>query len=125
MATILVADDAPSIRTLLRAILQPGHSVIEADDGEQALHFAIEHRPALAILDITMPGLSGIDVCRRIRETPDLRGTPVIIITANGTPTDRAAAAEAGANFFLTKPFSPAAITRLVATALGGKPAVA
>jgi CheY-like chemotaxis protein len=125
MATILVADDAPNIRTLLRVVLQPAHRVIEADDGEQALTRALAHRPALAILDITMPGLTGLDVCRRLRENPDLQAMPVIIITANGAPGDRATALEAGADYFLTKPFSPAVISELVTAALGDRTASA
>ena len=120
MATILVADDAPHIRRLLCAILQPGHDVIEADDGDEALRRAIAHRPALAILDVAMPGLTGLDVCRRFRQDPALQATPVIIITANGGPTDRGTALAAGANYFVTKPFSPALIVRLVAAALAG-----
>jgi two-component system phosphate regulon response regulator PhoB len=114
MLSILIADDAPSVRKLLRLILEPAHLVIEAGDGDQALRQLVDHRPDVAILDVTMPARTGLDVCRQIRQDPRLAGTGVIVITANGTPTDRAAALAAGADHFLPKPFSPASIVRLV-----------
>ena len=112
--SILVADDAPSVRKLLRLILEPAHIVIEAGDGDQALRQLIDHRPDLAILDVAMPAKTGLEVCRQIRQDPRLSGTGVIVITANGTPNDRAAALAAGADDFLPKPFSPGSIVRLV-----------
>jgi CheY-like chemotaxis protein len=114
MMSILVADDAPGVRKLLRMILEPGHEVIEAGDGEQALRQLTDHRPAIAILDISMPLQTGIDVCRKLRQDPRLAVTGVIVITANGTPLDRLAALDAGADYFLTKPFSPGVVVRLV-----------
>ena len=122
MMSILVADDAPSVRKLLRAILELRHTVIEAEDGRQALERLIEHRPAVAILDVTMPEMTGIEVCRQIREDPAFDETSVIIITANGTPTDRAAALAAGSNYFLAKPFSPTVVSRLVEAILARQP---
>src|SRR5215210_7988294 len=114
MLSILVADDAPSVRKLLRLILEPTYLVIEAGDGDHALRQLVDHRPDLAILDVAMPGRTGLDVCRQIRLDPRLAGTGVIVITANGTPTDREAALAAGADHFLPKPFSPGTIVRLV-----------
>jgi two-component system, OmpR family, phosphate regulon response regulator PhoB len=115
---ILVADDVPSVRKLLRMILEPAHVVIEAGDGDQALRQLIDHRPDVAILDVSMPERTGLDVCRQLRQDPRIAMTGVIVITANGTQTDRSAAIEAGADFFLTKPFSPGAITTLVESIL-------
>jgi CheY-like chemotaxis protein len=116
MMSILVADDAPGVRKLLRTILEPMHHVIEAADGGEALRRLGESRPHIVILDVMMPELSGIEVCRRLRQDPKLASTPVVMITANGTPTDRAAALDAGADYFLTKPFSPTVMLRLVDT---------
>jgi CheY-like chemotaxis protein len=116
MLSILIADDAPSVRKLLRLILEPTHLVIEAGDGDDALRQLHAHHPDLAILDVAMPARTGLDVCRQLRQDPRLSETGVIVITANGTPADRSAALAAGADHFLTKPFSPGSIVRLVET---------
>jgi CheY-like chemotaxis protein len=118
MTSILVADDAPSVRKLFQMILQPQYRMIEAGDGKEALRRIIDARPAVAILDVTMPEMSGLDLCRAIRHDPRISSTAVIIITANGSPADRAAALEAGADHFIAKPFSPTVILRLVETML-------
>ena len=114
MLSILVADDTPGVRKLLRLILEPSHLVIEAGDGDDALRQLHAHRPDLAILDVAMPARTGIDVCRQLRADPRLAATGVIVITANGTPADRSEALAAGADHFLTKPFSPSCVVRLV-----------
>lgn len=114
MVSILVADDAFGLRFLLRRVLEPPHQVIDAADGTQAMAEMIEHRPSIAILDVFMPGMSGFEVCRAIRKDPSLTSTGVIIMTANGGPTDRAEALEAGADYFLVKPFSPSRVMELV-----------
>ena len=114
MSSILVADDVPSVRKLLRLILEPTHLVIEAGDGDDALRQLIDHRPALAILDVGMPGRSGIEVCRALRGDPSLASTGVIVMTANGMEADRRAALAAGADHFVAKPFSPGRIVELV-----------
>jgi len=111
---ILVADDTPSVRRLLRLILEPKYEVVEAEDGNAALQKLLEYCPPVAILDVSMPGRSGLDVCRALRENPRLASTGVIVVTANGTPHDRSAAFEAGADYFLTKPFSPIEIVEHV-----------
>jgi CheY-like chemotaxis protein len=118
MMSILVADDAPGVRKLLRLILEPGHQIFEAADGGEAFRMLIEHQPRIAIIDISMPVQNGIEVCRQLRQDPRTAATGVIVITANGTPRDRAAALEAGADYFLTKPFSPGVIVRLVESLL-------
>jgi CheY-like chemotaxis protein len=114
MTNVLVADDAPSVRQLLRVILTPQYAVIEACDGTEALALLLQHQPPLAILDVSMPGQSGLDVCRALRSDPRTRDTGVLVITANGTPDDCANALAAGADAFLPKPFSPAAMLRAV-----------
>jgi CheY-like chemotaxis protein len=116
MMNILVADDAPSVRKLLRLILEPVHTVIEAEDGDDALRQLAAHRPDVAILDVSMPARTGLEVCRLLRSDPDpdLAATAVIVITANGVQTDRSMALAAGADHFLTKPFSPVSIVQVV-----------
>ena len=111
MATVLIADDDARIRLLLRSILRgEGHAVIEAADGDAGLAAVRAHRPAVAILDVQMPGPSGLEVCRAIRAAPDLAGTAVVIASADAA---EAHAAAAGAAAFLAKPFS---VQRLLAT---------
>jgi CheY-like chemotaxis protein len=118
MATVLIADDDARIRRLLHATLRGGgHDVLEATDGERALAAVRAHRPAVAVLDVQMPGRSGLDVCRTVRADPQLRGIGVVIVSATAVPDD---AERAGADAFLPKPFSP---LRLLATidALAGE----
>lgn len=106
---ILVADDEPHIRRILVAILESaGYSVREAHDGGEALEALEANQPPdFFLLDLMMPRASGIDVLGRIRSDPRHRRTPVIILTAKGQDADREAALGAGADDFVTKPFSP------------------
>jgi len=114
MTCVLVADDNPNVRQLLRVILAPDYDVLEACDGSEALALLLGHRPPLAILDIRMPGHTGLEVCRALRSDPRICDTRVLVITANGTPDDHAAALAAGADAFLPKPFSPTTMLRAV-----------
>jgi two-component system, OmpR family, alkaline phosphatase synthesis response regulator PhoP len=106
---ILIADDEPHIRRILATILEnAGYSVFQACDGREALEALEAARPPdFFLLDLMMPAASGMDVLERIRSHPRHRHTPVIILTAKGQDTDREAAMEAGADDFVTKPFSP------------------
>jgi CheY-like chemotaxis protein len=97
MAVVLVADEIKSVRYLLRLTIGRRHTVIEARDGDEALALLRQHRPDVAVLDVTMPARSGLQVCRLLRADPDLRGTGVIVMSANGC-TD--AAYQAGADRF-------------------------
>jgi DNA-binding response OmpR family regulator len=103
---VLIADDDADIRMLVRLRLErSGYTVVAANDGIQALALAAECDPDLAILDVSMPGLSGVEVTRLLREQrPTL---PVILLTAHANDTDVAEGASAGANAYVTKPFSP------------------
>ena len=105
-ATILVADDEPSARRLLRRILEPaGYRVIEAATGREAIALAEGERPDLLILDITMPDMDGVDICRRIKTDPATHLTPVIHITGLTTHEQRLRALTAGSDDFVGKPF--------------------
>jgi CheY-like chemotaxis protein len=105
MSRILVADDSVSLRMLVRRVLtMHGHEVVEADDGLRAREKLTDERPDLAIFDIVMPGLSGLDLCRLVRADPELRETGLIVISANLSEDDALAA---GADAFLGKPFRP------------------
>lgn len=105
MATILVVDDEPNIREVVGLYLQrEGHTVIEASDGEAAVRLARQHSPDLVVLDLMLPLLPGLEVCRRIQSE---RRTPVIMLTAKTEENDRIIGLGVGADDYMVKPFSP------------------
>jgi CheY-like chemotaxis protein len=104
-ATILVCDDDPSLRELVRAVLGPGYRFVEAADGTEALELARGLQPDLVVLDVMLPGLSGIEVLEAIRGDAALRDLKVVVITAwSHAEID---AEVAGADRFVAKPFDP------------------
>ncbi len=101
---ILVVDDEPQILRVMRASLPVrGYQVITASSGEEALDQVGKQVPDLIILDLVMPGLTGLDVCRRIRE---FSAVPIIVLSAKGSESDKVAALDLGADDYITKPFS-------------------
>ena len=118
---ILVADDSPVLRLLVRRTLD-GHEVFGAGTGDEALQLLATARPSVAILDLNMPGRTGLEVCRAIRRDPLQAATFVIVITANGEPDVEQRAFEAGADSFLAKPFSPRRLRELVDALASGSP---
>ncbi len=105
MARVLVVDDDPTVREVVVSYVRAhGHDVVEAVDGEQALAAMRTARADLVVLDLMLPGISGLEVCRRLREVDDV---PVIMLTALGSETDRVVGLEHGADDYVTKPFSP------------------
>lgn len=114
--TILIVDDEPAIRVLLDAALDgEGYRLLEAADGPSALETARTEHPDLVLLDIGLPGLSGLEVCRRLRDEAGTAGTPVLFLTGLGREAEEEAAATVGAQGVITKPFSPAALVKQVA----------
>ena len=104
-AIILVGDDDPSLRELIRAVLGPGYRFVEAADGREVLSVARDVRPDLIVLDVMLPGLSGIEVLDELRADDELSATPVVVITAwSHAEVD---AWSAGADRFVSKPFDP------------------
>jgi two-component system phosphate regulon response regulator PhoB len=115
MMTLLIADDEPAILDLVRFTLEdPQVRIVEASDGATALELAQQARPDVALLDVKMPRLSGLDVCRRLRELPECARTRVVLLTAAAQAQDRQRGLAAGADHYLTKPFSPLALLTLV-----------
>ena len=107
-ATILVVEDEPAILELVTACLRhAGHRVIAAETAEEAQRWVAETLPDLALLDWMLPGLSGIDLARRLRGAERTRDLPIIMLTARSEELDKVAGLEAGADDYLTKPFSP------------------
>jgi CheY-like chemotaxis protein len=114
VATILVADDLASIRRLFRFAL-PGHTLLEAATGDEALALLVRHRPDIAFLDIRMDGLSGDQVCRAVRADPAVAATRIVLMSAHARPDVDRDIAEAGADFFLRKPFIVSQLFALIA----------
>jgi len=115
MTTILIVDDEPPILDLVRFTLEDADvRVVEALDGAEALVLARRIKPDLVLLDVHMPKLNGLEVCRQLRLEPDLARMPIVMLTAAGQDADRARGREAGADEYLTKPFSPLALLALV-----------
>lgn len=105
---ILVADDTDSIRALFQKLLSAdGHEVITVEDGLQALSAVHRYRPDVVLLDVGMPGIDGIEVCRRLKSDPASRLTPVVLVTGLSDLSDRIKGIEAGADDFLSKPVHP------------------
>ena len=105
---ILVVDDEIYIVHILEfSLTMEGYSVLTASDGEEALKLIDSERPDLIVLDIMMPKIDGYEVCRRLRQDEQFTDLPVILLSAKGRPIDREAGLQAGANDYITKPFSP------------------
>jgi DNA-binding response OmpR family regulator len=102
---VLVVDDDPTVSDVVRRYLErAGFDVDKAADGPSALALAAERAPDLVVLDLMLPGMSGLEVCRRLRQTSDV---PVVMLTALGEESDRVVGFETGADDYVTKPFSP------------------
>jgi CheY-like chemotaxis protein len=113
--TILVCDDEDVLRALVRATLDLGeYRIVEARDGEESLELARRERPDLIVIDMMMPGKTGLEVVAELRRDADLANTPVIVLTARAQATDRDAAERAGVDRYLAKPFSPSALADTV-----------
>ena len=109
--TILVVDDEPFIcRSLTFVLRKDNYKVIEARNGEEALAAIREHKPDLVFLDVMMPKLNGFQVTQQVRSDPELAGVKIILLTAKGQECDREVGKTAGANDYMTKPFSPTKI---------------
>jgi DNA-binding response OmpR family regulator len=117
---VLVADDDPDILALVRFRLErDGYEVLSAPDGETALDLALARTPDLAVLDVMMPRLDGYEVTRRLREHGPTTTIPIILLTARVQEPDLERGFEAGADDYVTKPFSPQALGERVQAALG------
>ena len=117
--TVLIAGEESSMRLLVHATIESDdYLVLEAADGAQAWAMIQEQRPSLVLLDVQMPGRSGLDLLRSVRADPSLRGTRVILLTSKAQEGDVEAGLIAGADFYLTKPFSPLDLLTRVEEAL-------
>ncbi|MHB8589697.1 MAG: response regulator [Candidatus Dormibacteraceae bacterium] len=119
LRTVVIADDASSMRLLVHATIESDdHMVVEASDGTEAWAMIQKHKPSLVVLDVQMPGLSGLEVLRLVKADPGLKATRVILLTSKAQERDIEAGLIGGADFYLTKPFSPLDLLTRVEEAL-------
>jgi DNA-binding response OmpR family regulator len=121
---ILIVDDEPHLRMLIHQTLEEledeGVEILTAANGEEALATIQSEQPTLVFLDVMMPKLSGFDVCQRVKGTPGLAGTYIVLLTAKGQEFDRQRGVEVGANVYMTKPFDPDALLEKARDVLAG-----
>ncbi|MDO9454574.1 response regulator transcription factor [Nocardioides sp.] len=124
MARIVVADDDVDIRELVEFKLTTmGHDIVAVGDGAAAIEACRAQRPDLCVLDVMMPGVSGLDAIRLIRADPGLVDLPVILLTARAQESDVSTGFDSGADDYITKPFSPRELASRVEALLARGPA--
>jgi CheY-like chemotaxis protein len=114
--TILIVDDDASIRRLIATTLEDvsGYRLEEASDGDEAVVLALDALPEIVFLDLEMPRIDGIETCRRLRSEPRLADATIVMLTGDSGERAERSATAAGADLFLTKPFSPLHLLQLV-----------
>jgi two-component system cell cycle response regulator DivK len=116
---VLVVEDNPKNMRLIKMVLgNKGYSLLEATDGEEALAVAVEGRPDLIIMDIQLPKMNGLEVTRRLRQTPGFSQVPIIALTASAMEGDRDKIIEAGCDAYVSKPIDTRQLPEVVAEML-------
>ncbi len=119
IATVLVVEDAPSEMKLMSHYLQAeGFSVISAITGKEGLDKAIAQKPDVIVTDVVMPGISGFELCRKLKHTPETKEVPVVICSSKGQTIDRMWGMKQGAKAYLTKPYTRDELVEAVRTVL-------
>ena len=121
MARILIVDDSPSqLMSIRRVVEKLGHDALTAEDGASGVEAAKREIPDLVLMDVVMPNLNGFQATRSITREPTTRHIPVILVTTKDQDTDRVWGMRQGAKAYITKPFSEAELSALIAQYLGG-----
>ena len=119
MTTVLIADDEQTLRLLVSAtMMSDEYEVVEASDGDEAWQLLRQYRPQVALLDVQMPGRTGLELTQEIRADPELEKTFVVLLTSKAQQADIQAGLAAGADRYLTKPFSPLELLTIVEQAV-------
>ncbi len=119
MTKILIAEDERDIRELVTFSLQfGGFTVVEATNGAEAVELAQKELPALILMDVRMPKMTGYEACRQLKATPQLRDIPVVFLSAKGQESEIQTGLESGAEEYILKPFAPDELVRQVQTVL-------
>ena len=117
---ILIVEDNPQNMRLIRMVLRAkGYTLLEATNGEEALEMAISERPELIIMDIRLPKMTGLEVAKKLRESPAFSHTPIIAITAYAMSSDKERAIDSGCDAYLSKPINTRTLPGVVAEMLG------
>lgn len=116
---ILLVDDEPRMRRLLSLTLGDVFFLLEAGDGSEALRVARSEKPELVMLDVAMPGMDGLEICRRLKADPQTSAIPVVMVTGKDSQDDAQMGLEAGAEDYITKPFSPRTLLDKVTSIIG------
>lgn len=123
MPKILIVDDELHIRLLLmqtfEEVEEEGVELLTADNGESALRSIREKKPELVFLDVMMPKMNGFEVCKAVKDDPELKDVYIVMLTAKGQEFDKRMGKEVGADIYLTKPFNPDEIVRRAREVLG------
>jgi CheY-like chemotaxis protein len=115
MSHILVVDDDPANRDILRARLEKaGHDVTEAANGEEGIQRSAALMPDLVILDVMMPKVDGLQVCREIKDNPKTKNIPIVMLTASGQQIDKLRGWESGADEYMSKPWDAAELLQVI-----------
>lgn len=120
---LLIVDDEPHIRMLIEQTLEDledeGIGFLTAENGEQALEIIQSEKPQLVFLDVMMPKMNGMEVCRRVKKELELKNIFIVLLTAKGQELDRQKGQEVGADLYMTKPFDPEVILAKAREVLG------
>ncbi|QEP42223.1 response regulator [Ectothiorhodospiraceae bacterium BW-2] len=120
MATILAVDDSASMRQMVSFTLKgAGHSVVEANDGQQALDKAKQGKFDLVLSDVNMPVMDGITLVKNLRTLPDYKFTPILMLTTESAGNKKAEGKQAGATGWIVKPFNPEQLLKTITKVLG------
>ena len=118
---LIIEDNLQNLRVVQLSLKDQGYLLLEATDGNDALKLALKERPDLIIMDIQLPGMSGIEITRKLRERPDFQQVPIVAVTAYAMRGDKEKALNLGFDAYLTKPISTRELASLVAEMLAGK----
>jgi CheY-like chemotaxis protein len=122
LPTVLLVEDFDDTRLMMKMwLMKNGYRVIEAETGEEAINVAQRELPDLILMDVMMPGMSGLDATQRIREYQALRRTPIVAVSAYGANEYRSLAIEAGCNEYVSTPFDPGALAELIKSLIAKK----
>src|SRR3989441_1023711 len=122
LRTVLLVEDFDDTRLMMKMwLVKNGYRVVEAETGEEAINVAQRELPDLILMDVMMPGMSGLDATQRIREYQALRRTPIIAVSAYGANEYRSLAIEAGCNEYVSTPFDPGALAELIKSLIAKK----
>ena len=121
VAKVLICDDEPLLRELMRVALVGDYAIAEAGNVAEAMRISRDFRPDVALVDVMMPGGSGLEVVRQLSTDPELGRVRCVVISAFASEADRAEARDAGAEVFLPKPFDPDELSAIVAELLGSR----